>query len=109
MRGEAARRDRRDRAHVDQHAAGAHRFREPARPEQHRLDVGRIGQHGDDDPGLGDALKALAVARARRHRLSDRGRIQVVNDDVEPGLEEVSGHRAAHHAETHETNELSCH
>ena len=81
----------------------------PPGPSSTASTSGRVGQHGDDDPGLGDALEALAVARARRHRLSDRGRIQVMNDEVEPGLEEVAGHRAAHHAETHETNELSCH
>jgi hypothetical protein len=32
-----------------------------------------------------------------------------MNHEVDPGLEEVAGHRAAHHAEPYETNELSCH
>ena len=65
-------RDRRDRAHVDDDLARrrAETLGDAARPEQHFLDLRRVGHHGDDDVGLlRDLARAVASLAAGRDQI----------------------------------------
>ena len=77
----------------------------PPSPASTSRDVRGIGHHHGDDVRLADRVgdRAGALA-ARRDQCVDLGLAAVVADDVEPGVRQVAGHRAAHDAQADESN-----
>jgi hypothetical protein len=95
---------RRDRTHVDDDLARLQSFGNAAGAEQGRFDMGSVGDHGDDHLGLFRHLAAgAALPGALVEQVLRRG-AQVVDIQLVPGLDQMTGHGSAHDAETDETN-----
>ena len=89
-----------DGAHVDVQGARPGGGVDPVLAEGERLDVGRVGDHGDDHVGVADGLgQAGCPAAAVGLEPPDLLGRAVVADDGEAGPDQVDGHGAAHDAE----------
>ena len=77
--------------------------------EQHVLDVGRVGQHRDDDVGRRARPPPAMTARSApaSHELVDRSRAPRMHGQREPGGEQVARHGRAHDAEPDEPDPLA--
>ncbi len=101
--GELHRHVRRDRAHVQVQGAGPGGGVRALLAQADRGDVRPVGQHRDDDLGLGDRVRHAA----RRHP-AGRGQLfagagaAVVPAHGVPGPHQVGGHRGTHDAEADE-------
>ena len=92
-----------DGAHVDQQRALAGRLEDSPLAQDHRLDVGRVGHHGDDDVGpVGHLGRRAAGLGPGLDQGPDRLRGAVVDGDLVAGPDQVLGHGLAHHAEADE-------
>ena len=96
--------DWRDRAHVDDDLAGRKSLRDAFGAEEHRLDVGRIGDHGDDHLGVAPDLLPIGAGDGALIGQFFRRRAARVNEELVAAVKEVPGHRASHDAETDETD-----
>ena len=82
--GEVARDARRDRAHVDREPAGSERLERAVRAQVDLLDLGRVGQHRDEDvAGGGDFARRRGRRGAFGGELRDRVAIDVVDDQLD--------------------------
>src|SRR3984885_1476095 len=96
--------DRRDRAHVDDDLALRKPLRDTSGAKQHRLDVRRIRDHGDDNVRLLAYFLSIGASdRALVDELLQR-RAAGMNEKLMTAFQEVGGHRAPHDAETDETD-----
>jgi hypothetical protein len=102
---EVARGDRRDRREVDDDASRGQRRRSTVLAEQHRLDVGGVGDVGADELGTPGRLgRRGRVARAARDQRARRVAAPNVDRDVVARIEQVPDHRRAHRARTDESD-----
>ena len=104
-----ARRRGRDRAHVDVQRAALDPVDDAVLAEHDRLDVGRVGEHRDDDVAArGDVLRRGSGGRAVGDELVDRPARAVERDHREAGAQEVAGHRLPHDPQADETDGGLC-
>jgi hypothetical protein len=111
--GERLGRDGRDRAHVDDRLARAaaarlQRGRDSAGPEQDRFDVGRVGNHDEDDLRLpGHLGRVRAGDRARRgDAVGDPA--AALDEQLVARIDEVKRHRRSHDPEPDESDLHVC-
>ena len=103
--GHLAARQRRDGAHVDEHASRLRPFDHAVLPQYRLLHVRRIGQHGDDElVPRGHVLGRRARRRAGFDQLRHRRFDNVVDDELVARLEEVLRHGLAHDAQSYEAD-----
>ena len=109
-RGERDGGGRTDGAHVDVERPRPGERERAGVPEGESLDVRRVGQHGDHHVtvprGLRRARRAAATGLDQPVDLAAR---PVVAHHVEPGLDQVRGHRAAHDAQADEADRAHRH
>ena len=75
-------------------------------PERDALDIGRLGQRGEDHVGLlGQRARRIRPFGARLQMMARRLPVQVVHHDLVSGLENVGGHLATHGAEPDEADD----
>ncbi len=80
--------------------AGRHGFGDARRAEQHRLGLGGVDHHPDDDLGSGDGLGGLGGgAPALGDKAIHRRRRHIVADHVETGPAQGLGHAKSHRAQ----------
>ena len=93
-------------AHVDDNGAGGERRGDAAPPVEHRLPhSGIVGEHRDHRPHAGECAGAVGhLACMRRGEARGLLRVGVVHDEPVTGPYEVSCHRPAHPAESHEAD-----
>jgi hypothetical protein len=96
-----------DGAHADDHVAGLDRLDETVRAGNHVLGLCRRVHHGDDDARLARGVgRARDCSRAELHEAPDLGVVDVADHQRVALLQQVLGHRPAHHAEAHEGDGL---
>ena len=102
--GKSLRRDRGNRAHVNDELACRQPLGDAVVSEQHRFDVRRIRQHQDDDVGrLGDGLGTIEGLAAPVDQML-RGILDAMQEDSISGRNQVFCHGAAHDAEPDKSN-----
>ena len=70
-----------------------------------RLDMRRVGQHGDDDVGALRGLgRVLGPGRAFLDDIGDGGLVEIERAHRVPGLQQVAHHLQAHRAEADEAD-----
>jgi hypothetical protein len=99
-----------DRRAIDDERAFAGSLDDPVRPEDDRLDVGRVrhADHDDVRPGC-DGRRRLGHRDAALDELRGPAGGPVPADDREAGTDQVGGHRRAHRAEAHEADAFHDH
>ena len=104
---DAPRHRRRDGRHVDEQRALADSLGHPAFPQDDGLDVGRVGEHGDNDVNVGgQGGGPVGCLRAVGHERVDGGPAAVVDHEREARLEQVGRHRRAHDPQPDEPDAL---
>ena len=106
--GEVLGGDRRDRAHVDDDLALRKPLRDASGAKEHRLDVGRVGNHEDDQFGLLSQFLAVGAGDGAFVDQLLRRRAAGVNEKLVTAFQQVAGHRAPHDAESDETDLRHC-
>src|SRR4051794_7113615 len=99
---------RRDRRHVDAQRPLRGAVRDAVVAEQHRLDLGAVDDHGDDDIAVrADLGRRLGERRAvlLGERLGPRARA-VVDGQLAAGAGQVRRHARAHDPQPHEADPL---
>ena len=93
---------RRDRAHVDHDLARRQSFRDAVLGEEHLLDVGRVGDHDEDDLGFfGDLLRRGASDGVLVEQVL-RELVAAPEKHLVTGGHQMTRHRAPHDSDTDE-------